>query len=74
MFLRNSNVVSDFKIRLGYGITGQQEGIGNYDYISYYNLSNLTAPISVWRQILSNVPPLVDIMKIENGSKRLHQT
>jgi TonB-linked SusC/RagA family outer membrane protein len=43
MFLRNSNVVSDFKIRLGYGITGQQEGIGNYDYISYYNLSNLTA-------------------------------
>ena len=39
-FLKNSGVVSDLKLRLGYGITGQQEGIGNYDYISYYSLSN----------------------------------
>ena len=42
-FLKNSNVVSDLKVRLGYGITGQQEGIGYYDYISYYNLSNQNA-------------------------------
>ena len=42
-FLRNSRTVSDLKLRLGYGITGQQEGIGNYDYISYYNLSTQTA-------------------------------
>ncbi len=42
-FLRNSNVVSDLKLRLGYGVTGQQDGIGYFDYISYYNLSNQTA-------------------------------
>lgn len=43
IFLRNSNTISDFKLRVGYGVTGQQEGIGNYDYISYYAVSNLTA-------------------------------
>ncbi len=32
-FLKNVDAISDFKIRLGYGITGQQEGID--DYISY---------------------------------------
>ncbi|RZK46865.1 MAG: SusC/RagA family TonB-linked outer membrane protein, partial [Pedobacter sp.] len=42
-FLRNSQVVSEMKLRLGYGVTGQQDGIGYYDYISYYNLSNNTA-------------------------------
>jgi iron complex outermembrane receptor protein len=41
-FLKNSNTISDLKLRLGYGITGQQEGIGNYDYLSYYALSNTT--------------------------------
>lgn len=39
-FLKNSKVVSDLKLRLGYGVTGEQEGIGNYDYLSYYNLSS----------------------------------
>jgi iron complex outermembrane receptor protein len=39
-FLKNSKVISDLKLRLGYGVTGQQEGIGNYDYLSYYNLSS----------------------------------
>lgn len=42
-FMMDSKVVSDLKLRIGYGITGQQEGIGNYDYISYYNLSSGTA-------------------------------
>ncbi len=42
-FLRNSNVVSDLKLRAGYGITGQQDGIGNYDYLAYYYLSNANA-------------------------------
>ncbi|MCF8318707.1 MAG: SusC/RagA family TonB-linked outer membrane protein [Sphingobacteriaceae bacterium] len=39
-FLKNSKVISDLKLRLGYGVTGQQEGIGNYDYLSYYNYSS----------------------------------
>jgi len=35
--------LSDLKLRLGYGITGQQDGIGNYDVISFYNLSGNAA-------------------------------
>ncbi|HVX49548.1 MAG TPA: SusC/RagA family TonB-linked outer membrane protein, partial [Chitinophagaceae bacterium] len=42
-FLKNSNIVSDLKLRIGYGITGQQDGIDNYSYISYYGLSSTTA-------------------------------
>ena len=42
-FLRNSRTFSDLKLRLGYGITGQQEGIGLYDYIPRYTLSNAQA-------------------------------
>jgi iron complex outermembrane receptor protein len=39
-FLRNNAVVSDLKLRVGFGITGQQDAIGDYDYLSYYYLSN----------------------------------
>lgn len=42
-FLRNSDVVSDAKIRLGWGITGQQEGIADYSYIPTYVQSNARA-------------------------------
>ena len=42
-FLKGSNVVSNLKLRLGYGETGQQDGIGNYDYLSYYSRSTTTA-------------------------------
>jgi iron complex outermembrane receptor protein len=38
-FLVNNTIVSDLKLRLGYGVTGQQDAIGNYDYLSYYSLS-----------------------------------
>ena len=42
-FLRNNKTLSDLKLRVGYGVTGQQDGIGNYDYLSYYALSATTA-------------------------------
>lgn len=32
-FLKDVDAVSDFKFRAGYGITGQQEGIGDYTYL-----------------------------------------
>ncbi|MEI6086417.1 MAG: TonB-dependent receptor [Bacteroidota bacterium] len=41
-FLKDVDAISDLKFRVGYGVTGQQDGIGNYDYISYYNLSGGT--------------------------------
>ena len=42
-FLQNSNTVSELKLRLGWGITGQQDGIGDYDYLAYYYLSDSNA-------------------------------
>lgn len=42
-FLKDNKTISDLKIRVGYGITGQQDGIGNYDYLSYYGLSTTNA-------------------------------
>ena len=35
-FLKNVDAVSDAKLRVGYGITGQQEGIGDYTYFASY--------------------------------------
>jgi iron complex outermembrane receptor protein len=35
-FLKDVNAVSNLKLRLGYGITGQQEGIGDYTYFASY--------------------------------------
>lgn len=42
-FLKNNKVVSDLKLRIGYGITGQQEGINNYDFLSVYSISSQSA-------------------------------
>ncbi|MBW7838164.1 MAG: SusC/RagA family TonB-linked outer membrane protein [Chitinophagaceae bacterium] len=39
-FLDNSKVVSAMKLRVGYGLTGQQSGIGLYDYTSFYGYSS----------------------------------
>lgn len=39
-FLKDLDAVSDLKVRLGYGITGQQDGIANYSYQSVYTLSD----------------------------------
>ncbi len=35
-FLKNTNLFSDLKLRLGYGVTGQQDGIANYYYRPSY--------------------------------------
>lgn len=39
-FLKESDVVSNLKLRAGYGVTGQQDGIPFYGYIPVYSLSN----------------------------------
>ena len=39
-FLKNSKVVSNLKLRAGYGVTGQQDGIPFYGFIPVYSLSN----------------------------------
>ncbi|MGL4519929.1 MAG: SusC/RagA family TonB-linked outer membrane protein [Phocaeicola sp.] len=38
-FMKDVDFISDLKLRLGYGQTGQQEGIGDYNYFASYNES-----------------------------------
>ena len=42
-FLKNAKNISELKLRASYGITGQQDGIGNYSYLANYQISNATA-------------------------------
>ncbi len=42
-FLRDSKTVSSLRLRIGYGITGQQDGIPNYAYQATYSLSDSNA-------------------------------
>ena len=36
-FFKDVHWLNDFKLRLGYGITGQQDGIGDYSYMPTYS-------------------------------------
>ena len=38
-FLKNANWLEELKLRLGWGKTGQQDGIGNYNYFASYNVN-----------------------------------
>ncbi len=38
-FMKNQKVLSTLKLRASFGVTGQQDGIGNYNYLPVYTLS-----------------------------------
>jgi iron complex outermembrane receptor protein len=38
-FLKNVGWISDLKLRLSYGKTGQQDGIGDYNYFAIYSMN-----------------------------------
>lgn len=38
-WLKNQKVLSNLRLRASYGVTGQQEGIGNYNYLPVYTYS-----------------------------------
>ena len=40
---KNSNIVSDLKLRGSWGVTGQQDGLPYYSYLPYYSQSNASA-------------------------------
>lgn len=44
-FLKDIQAISNLKLRASYGITGQQEGIGNYNYMPIYTLSQNGAQV-----------------------------
>ena len=37
-FMRDVNWLSDLKLRVGWGQNGNQEGLGNYEYLSLINI------------------------------------
>lgn len=39
-FLKDNTTVSEMKLRLGWGQTGQQEGVADYGYFANYSMSN----------------------------------
>lgn len=42
-FLKNNDILSNLKLRVSYGVTGQQDGIGNYNYLPVYTQSQTGA-------------------------------
>lgn len=42
-FFKNSTKITDFKVRFGWGVTGQQDGISYYSYLPRYTVSSNTA-------------------------------
>ena len=46
-FLKDSKVISDLKLRLSYGETGNKDGIGNYDYLSKYYANTNTGQYQI---------------------------
>lgn len=49
-FLKENAILSTLKLRLSYGITGQQEGIGNYNYLPVYTQSQDGAQVQFGNQ------------------------
>lgn len=56
-FFKSVNVISDLKMRFGWGITGQQDGIGYYSYLPRYSLSNNTAQYQFGNAFVSYLRP-----------------
>lgn len=56
-FMSKVKAISDLKLRLGYGITGQQDGINDYSYYNGYSLSNANAQYQLGDQFYSLYRP-----------------
>jgi TonB-dependent starch-binding outer membrane protein SusC len=56
-FLKNIKVLSNLKLRASYGVTGQQEGIGNYGYLPVYTLSQTGAQYIFGSDIINTYRP-----------------
>lgn len=56
-FLKNSKTISDLKLRVGYGITGQQDGLDNYSYVTFYTQSNQQAQYQLGNTFYTPIRP-----------------
>jgi len=67
-FMKDVNWMDDLKLRLGYGITGQQEGIGDYPYLATYTKStNYQAYYPVGAGNYANENKALETVYPENG-------
>ena len=48
---------SNLKVRMGYGLTGQQDIYNDYGYIPNYKLRNGHGPVSIWQQLGGHPSP-----------------
>ena len=56
-WLKDNKVVSNLKLRASYGVTGQQEGIGNYNYLPVYTSSVTGAEAFINGQYINTYRP-----------------
>jgi len=57
-FLQDTDWLSELKLRLGYGVTGQQRiGQGNYPYLPVYTSSETTAQYSFGNRFITTLRP-----------------
>lgn len=56
-WLKNQKVLSNLKLRASYGVTGQQEGIGNYNYLPVYIYSVTGAEAFINGQYINTYRP-----------------
>lgn len=56
-WLKNQKVLSNLKLRASYGVTGQQEGIGNYNYLPVYTSSVTGAEALINGQYITTYRP-----------------
>ena len=56
-WLKNQTVLSNLKLRASYGVTGQQEGIGNYNYLPVYTYSVTGAEAFINGQYINTYRP-----------------
>lgn len=57
VFLKDNTVLSNLKLRASYGVTGQQDGIGNYNYLPVYTYSQTGAEVQFGNQFINTYRP-----------------
>ncbi len=64
-FLKDNPVLSNLKLRASFGITGQQDGIGNYNYLPVYTYSQDGAQVQYGNQYYYTYRPEAYVSKLK---------
>lgn len=64
-FLKPVKALSNLKLRASYGVTGQQEGIGNYNYLPVYMMSQEGAQVRFGDQYYYSYRPSAYVLNLK---------